>query len=80
MMEGNENKGEIPSPNFAKSLNGEAPIYLKKWMRTRHALLFRLSNKIVQVSFEDGSEIVMASTSKKVSYLSKMGERTNYSL
>lgn len=25
-------------------------VYVKKWMRTNHALLFRLSNKIVQVS------------------------------
>lgn len=22
-------------------------VYLKKWMKTRHAILFRLSNKIV---------------------------------
>ena len=26
-------------------------IYVKKWMRTRHAIMFRLSNKIVQVNF-----------------------------
>ena len=25
------------------------PVYVKKWMRTRHAIMFRLSNKIVQV-------------------------------
>lgn len=24
-------------------------VYVKKWVKTRHALLFRLSNKIVQV-------------------------------
>jgi len=23
------------------------PVYVKKWMRTRHAIMFRLSNKIV---------------------------------
>jgi len=80
MLEGNPNKGEVPAPNFSKSLNGENLTHLKKWMRTRHAILFRLSNKIVQVTFEDGSEIVMSSTNKKVSYLNKMGERTNYLL
>lgn len=26
-------------------------VYVKKWMRTRHAIMFRLSNKIVQVNF-----------------------------
>jgi len=27
------------------------PVYVKKWMRTKHAIMFRLSNKIVQVNF-----------------------------
>jgi len=26
-------------------------VYVKKWMRTRHAIMFRLSNKVVQVNF-----------------------------
>jgi hypothetical protein len=26
-------------------------VYVKKWMRTKHAIMFRLSNKIVQVNF-----------------------------
>lgn len=30
---------------------GQPLVYVKKWMRTNHALLFRLSNKIVQVDF-----------------------------
>ena len=25
----------------------EMPVYVKKWTRTRHAIMFRLSNKIV---------------------------------
>ena len=33
-----------------KSINGPV-VYVKKWMRTKHAIMFRLSNKIVQVSF-----------------------------
>ena len=33
-------------------------IYLKKWMKTRHAIMFRLSNKIVQVDFQDKTKIV----------------------
>lgn len=49
-------------------------------MKTKHAILFRLSNKVVQVNFEDNSELTMSSVSKKVSYLSKTGERTDYML
>lgn len=49
-------------------------------MKTKHALLFRLSNKVVQVIFEDQSELCMSSLSKKVSYLNKKGERFNYHL
>ena len=27
------------------------PVYVKKWMRTKHAIMFRLNNKVVQVNF-----------------------------
>ena len=30
---------------------GTATVYVKKWMRIKHAIMFRLSNKIVQVNF-----------------------------
>ena len=49
-------------------------------MRTRHAVLFRLSNKIVQVNFQDRTEIIMSSETKEVTYLSKKGERSTYPL
>lgn len=50
-------------------------IYLKKWMKTKHASLLRLSNKIVQVVFQDNTEIILSSESKKVTYVNKKGER-----
>ena len=53
---------------------------MKKWLKTKHAILFRLSNKVVQVIFEDQSELTMSSVSKKVSYMNKKGERTNFYL
>jgi polo-like kinase 1 len=49
-------------------------------MKTKHAILFRLSNKVVQVIFEDQSELVMSSINKKVSFMNKKGERSNYLL
>jgi polo-like kinase 1 len=58
----------------------ETPIYVKKWMRTRHAIMFRLSNKIVQVNFQDSTEIILSSESRVVTYVNKRGERNTYPL
>ena len=49
-------------------------------MRTRHAIMFRLSNKIVQVCFQDHTEIILSSESRVVTYANKKGERTTYPL
>lgn len=51
------------------------PVYVKKWMRTKHAIMFRLSNKIVQVNFQDHTEILLNSESRLVTYVNKKGER-----
>lgn len=48
--------------------------FVKKWLCTSHALIFRLSNKIVQVYFQDKSEIMLCSVSKYVVYINKHGE------
>lgn len=50
-------------------------VYVKKWMRTKHAIMFRLSNKIVQVNFQDHTEILLNSESRLVTYVNKKGER-----
>ena len=42
------NGDEISSPkSMAQAIPGVSPVYVKKWMRTKHAIMFRLSNKIV---------------------------------
>lgn len=60
--------------------SGESSVYVKKWMRTRHAIMFRLSNKIVQVNFQDHTEIILSSESRMVTYVNKRGERSTYPL
>lgn len=61
-------------------------VYLKKWMKTRHAILFRLSNKIVQVNFlkqvnfTDKTEVILSSEHKMLTYVNKKQERSNYPL
>ena len=49
-------------------------------MKTKHAILFRLSNKIVQVCFLDQTEIILSSETKIVTYLDKKGVRNTYPL
>ena len=53
-------------------------VYVKKWMRTKHAIMFRLSNKIVQVDFQDKTQIILSSQSKMVTYVNKKSERSEY--
>ena len=49
-------------------------------MKTKHASLLRLSNKIVQVAFNDKTEIILSSESKLVTYVNKKGERLEYAI
>ena len=42
-------------------------------MKTKHAIMFRLSNKIVQVDFTDKTEIILSTKSKMVTYVNKKG-------
>lgn len=61
------------------STNSVSPyVYLKKWVRTRHAILFRLSNSTVQVVFYDHTEVLLSSEARLVTYVDKTGERTTY--
>jgi polo-like kinase 1 len=55
---------------------GSASCYVKKWMKTKHAIMFRLSNKIVQVNFTDKTEIILSSEQKLVTYINLKGERS----
>jgi polo-like kinase 1 len=66
-----KDEANMNSPNSGK----QAIVYVKKWMRTKHAIMFRLSNKIVQVSFQDHTEILLNSESRLVTYVNKKAER-----
>merc|ERR1711943_150034 len=58
---------------------GQQP-YVKKWMKNRHAIVFQLSNKIVQVVFFDRTEAVLSSRVHEVTYVDKRGQRLTYPL
>lgn len=60
-------------------VSGEAP-FIKKWTKNKHAILFQLSNKIVQVVFFDKTEAVLSSKSHTVTYMDKRGQMWEYPL
>jgi len=62
------------------SPTANGPVYIKKWMRTKHAIMFRLSNKIVQVNFQDHTEIILSSEARVVTYVNKRGRRSTHHL
>ena len=72
-----EEKEEVERAN--KEDGGEL-VYLKKWVRTRHAILFRLSNRTVQVVFFDHTEVLLSCEARSVTYVDKERKRNTYGL
>lgn len=52
--------------------------FVKKWVRTRHAIFFRLSNRTVQVAFFDDTQILLSAQAKRLTYFDK--SRTAHTL
>jgi polo-like kinase 1 len=66
-----------PSPT---SKSSGQPVFMKKWLSTKQSILFRLSNKIVQVDFVDHTELILSSAQKLVTYIDKQGSKHQFSL
>jgi hypothetical protein len=54
--------------------------YLKKWARTKHAILFRLSDQTVQIVFYDQTEVLLTPDKRFVTYVDKKRQRSTYYL
>ena len=57
--------------NFRNS-SSSSLIFLKKWSAAPHAYVFRITNKIVQICFRDGTELLLCTESKRVTYVNKV--------
>ncbi len=63
-----------------RASDGDA-VYVRKWMLTRHAIIFRLSNNNLQVNFFDQTEIFLwADQPRYVTYVSKARQRATYDI
>ena len=66
--------------NIGEGIHENQYIYLRRFVKTKHSILFRLSNKTVQISFHDNTEIILSHESKTVTYINKRGEKFLYPL
>jgi len=62
----------------AAALDPRSLVYIKRWFRSKHAVIFRMSNKTVQVIFIDQTEVIINSVAKSVIYYNKNHERFDY--
>ena len=60
----------LPEQNLVKV---NEIVYVKKWLQTDHATVFRLSDKTVQVRFLDKTELVLSTEFKTVAFIDKSG-------
>ncbi|KAI8618216.1 kinase-like domain-containing protein [Chytriomyces sp. MP71] len=60
-----------------ESEEGETPtqksdlIFLTKYLRTKHGVIFRLSNQVVQINFFDHTKIILSQNASVVTYIDK---------
>ena len=75
-----ETKDENKNIILEGGINERQFVYVKKFVRTKHAILFRLSNLTVQISFNDNTEIILSQESKKAIYVNKKRQILHYPL
>jgi polo-like kinase 1 len=75
-----ETKDQSKNIILEGGINEKQFVYLKKFVRTKHGILFRLSNLTVQISFNDNTEIILSQESKNVTYVNKKKQILYYPL
>mmetsp|Transcript_9347 Transcript_9347/g.21078 ORF Transcript_9347/g.21078 Transcript_9347/m.21078 type:complete len:877 (+) Transcript_9347:289-2919(+) len=58
----------------------ETTVFMKKWIKTKHAMLFRLSNGTVQVLFYDLTEVLISSEGNLITFVDKEKNRFVHSI
>lgn len=53
-------------------------VYVKKWLRTKHAILFWLSSNVLQVVFFDQTEVILTEDESSIVYVDKLHRRRSY--
>ena len=56
------------------------PIYVKKWRRAKHAIIFKLSNKSLQIIFNDKTHIILTPEIRTGIFLNAQKEKKIFPL
>jgi polo-like kinase 1 len=75
-----EDVDEFSNPSSSAYSAGNEMVYLKKWVRTKHAIFFRLSDQTVQIVFYDHTEILLTPDERHITYVDKSKNRSTYYL
>ncbi|ACI65561.1 predicted protein, partial [Phaeodactylum tricornutum CCAP 1055/1] len=74
-----QNKDEETEPTRPLScLPVSDTVHVKKWIRTKHAILFRLSDQTIQVVFYDQTEVLLTPDVRYITYVDKNHVRRTY--
>lgn len=63
-----------PDATAAAIAAGEPMEYVKKWVKSRHAMLFCLSNDTFQINFFDASKLLLSQRGRVATFLDKDGD------
>ena len=64
--------------NIYEGINENFFTYLKRFVKTKHAILFKLSNKTIQTNFHDNTELLINPETKTVTYIDKKKQKLLY--
>ena len=73
-LEFNFTKENMPSRAQEGTENADHLVYIKKWKRAKKAILLRNTNKVIQVMFQDQSELILCSGSGIVTFVNSKQE------
>jgi polo-like kinase 1 len=77
---GEDDYDECMMSPSGRSRRNSTLVYLKKWVRTKHAIFFRLSDSTVQIVFYDHTEVLLTSDERHITYVDKNRNRNTYYL
>jgi polo-like kinase 1 len=74
-----EQQKKVDENDIASKADSECDyVFIKKWVRTKHAILFRLSNQTVQIVFYDQTEILLTPDQRYITYVDKLRHRQTF--
>ena len=59
------------APNSLNNMEGNKAFFIKKFLISKNAILFRLSNKLIQIFFNDDTEMSFSTETTKFLYINK---------